>query len=367
MVKSSAVFGAFFKGKRVFITGHTGFKGSWLSVWLVQMGARVTGFALPPQTERDHFTVLGLDRRIDHHVGDIRNLEQLHQAMSASEPEIVFHLAAQPLVRLSYAEPKVTFETNVGGSVNLLEAVRQCASVRVLVYITSDKCYKNREWVWGYRENDELGGHDPYSASKACAELVFSAYLDSFFRSRADFGAASARGGNVIGGGDWASDRIVPDCIRALEKKEPIVVRNPEATRPWQHVLEPLNGYLLLAERLWLEPRKYSGPWNFGPGKESNRTVRELVEKALAVWGGGKALFGTPAETAQPHEAHFLHLNCDKAYQELGWRPTWAFERSVEETVRWYAAYLKGLNVWDLATKAIIEFENHRRASPHTA
>ncbi len=352
------MFREFFRDKKVFLTGHTGFKGSWLSAWLIQMGARLTGFALPPQSERDHFTVLGLERRMEHFIGDIRNFEQIRDAICAAAPEIVFHLAAQPLVRLSYAEPKTTFDTNVAGSVNVLEAVRHCPSVRVLVYITSDKCYKNREWAWGYRENDELGGHDPYSASKACAELVFNSYWDSFFASRSEFGAASARGGNVIGGGDWATDRIVPDCIRALEKSEAVAVRNPEATRPWQHVLEPLAGYLLLAERLASDQRKYSGAWNFGPGKESNRTVRELVEKTLSVWGSGKAAFGAPKGAAQPHEAHFLHLNCDKAYQELGWKSTWGFDQAVEQTIRWYRQWLGGGNAWELTGKTISRFEN---------
>ncbi|HSM98265.1 MAG TPA: CDP-glucose 4,6-dehydratase, partial [Gallionella sp.] len=239
-----------FRGKRVLVTGHTGFKGSWLALWLHQMGAHVLGYALPPERDDDHFNLLGLVRQIDHVVGDIRDHAAVRQAFERFQPEIVFHLAAQPLVRYSYAEPKLTFDTNVAGSVNILEAVRTTQSIKALVYVTSDKCYRNNEWIWGYRENDELGGHDPYSASKAAAELVFSSYQDSFFHARAGFGAATVRAGNVIGGGDWALDRIVPDAIRALRADKPVMLRNPNSTRPWQHVLEPLSGYLMIAANL---------------------------------------------------------------------------------------------------------------------
>ena len=347
----------FFKGKKVFITGHTGFKGSWLAVWLAQMGAKVTGFALPPKTERDHFVALDLARRIDHIEGDLRDHGQIHRALQQAAPEMVFHLAAQPLVRLSYAEPKLTFDTNVGGAVNLLESIRNCPSVRVLVFITSDKCYRNKEWAWGYRENDELGGPDSYSASKACAELVFSSYQESYFFKRPNFAAATAGPGNVSGGSDWALDRIVPDCIRALEKREPIQVRNPDATRPWQHVLEPLSGYLLLAQRLGSKDgQNFCGAWNFGPVKESNRTVRELVEKTLKIWRGGKAIMGEKNPAAL-HEAKFLHLNCDKAHQELGWSPTWHFDEGVENTIRWYHDWLQGAEAWKLTTAQIRAYE----------
>jgi CDP-glucose 4,6-dehydratase len=347
------MFDKFFKGKKVLVTGHTGFKGSWLSVWLMQMGAHVTGFALPPKTPRDHFVALGLAKRMRHIEGDLRDFKQIQRAIAKAEPEIVFHLAAQPLVRLSYAEPKLTFDTNVGGAVNLLEAIRGCPSVRTLVFITSDKCYRNKEWAWGYRENDELGGPEAYSASKACAEIVFSSYQESYFFQRAGFAAATARAGNVIGGGDWSLDRIVPDCIRALEKGRPINIRNPIATRPWQHVLEPLSGYLLLAQRLGSrDGKKFRGAWNFGPMKESNRTVRELVEKSLKVWGGGKASMAKKNPGAL-HEARFLHLNCDKAHQELGWSPTWHFDEGVEQTILWYRERLKRADAWELTTGQI--------------
>jgi CDP-glucose 4,6-dehydratase len=350
-------FEKFFKGKNVFITGHTGFKGSWLSVWLLQMGAQVTGFALPPQTSRDHFVALGLAKRMRHIEGDVRDAKQLHRAMTRAAPQIVFHLAAQSLVRPSYADPKLTFDTNVGGAVNLLEAVRACPSVRTLVFVTSDKCYRNKEWAWGYRENDELGGADPYSASKAAAENVFASYQESYFFKRTGFAAATARAGNVIGGGDWATDRIVPDCIRALEKHEPIGVRNPVATRPWQHVLEPLSGYLLLAQRLGSRGgERYRGAWNFGPTKESNRTVRELVEKTLKVWGSGKMVVARSRRNAV-HEARLLHLNCDKAQQELGWGPTWHFDDSVEHTISWYRERLKRTDAWTLTTGQIEAYQ----------
>jgi CDP-glucose 4,6-dehydratase len=351
------MFNNFFKGKKVFVTGHTGFKGSWLAVWLIQMGARVTGFALPPKTERDHFNALQLHKRVEHIEGDLRDHSQIQRAIQQAAPEIIFHLAAQPLVRLSYAEPKLTFDTNVGGAVNLLESIRHSPSVRVLVFITSDKCYRNKEWAWGYRENDELGGPDSYSASKACAELVFTSYQESYFFKRENFAAATARAGNVIGGGDWSADRIVPDCIRALETREPIRVRNPDATRPWQHVLEPLSGYLRLAETLGsANGNAYRSAWNFGPVKESNRTVRELVEKTLKIWRGGKAIMGEKNPAAL-HEAKFLHLNCDKAHQELGWSPTWHFDEGVENTIGWYRDWLKGADAWKLTSAQIRAYE----------
>lgn len=329
-----------FRGRRVLITGDTGFKGSWLSLWLAEAGADVYGFALPPEQADDHFNSLGLAARIQHQDGDIRDREQIGACFEKVQPEFVFHLAAQALVRRSYRDPKDTFDTNVGGSVNVLECVRQTPSVRVLLYITSDKCYLNREWIWGYRENDELGGHDPYSASKAAAELVFSAYADSFFHQRPDFGYASVRAGNVIGGGDWSEDRIVPDCLRALREGLPIVLRKPEATRPWQHVLEPLAGYLVLAAALGREPQKFSGAWNFGPNSDAARSVHDLVRGIIGAWGSGQ--INIQPSSSDPHEAGLLHLNCDKASHYLGWKPRWDFDRTVQETVAWYRAVASG-------------------------
>jgi CDP-glucose 4,6-dehydratase len=347
-----------YTGKRVLITGHTGFKGSWLATWLRLHGAQVTGYALPPKTAEDNFCRLGLADRVTHIEGNLLDLVKLSESIEKAKPEIIFHLAAQPLVRLSYSEPKLTFDTNVGGGVNLLEAVRGTSSVRALVFVTSDKCYRNDEWVWGYRENDALGGRDPYSASKACAELVFRCYQETYFASRKGFAAASARAGNVIGGGDFAEDRIVPDCIRALRAADPIRVRNPEATRPWQHVLEPLSGYLALGARLLeAEGRRFSGAWNFGPSKDSNRTVGELVSEIVKVWGSGE--MRVDRDPAAPHEAHFLHLNCDKACAELSWRPAWSFHEGVKATADWYRKVLReGRDAWEITASQIHDYES---------
>ena len=323
-----------FKGKRVLVTGDTGFKGSWLSLWLNKLGADVVGFALPPENDGDFFKSLGLDRLIHHIDGDIRDLQSLNNVFQEFQPEYLFHLAAQAIVRYSYQEPKLTFDTNVAGSVNVLEAVRNSKSLRSVIYVTSDKCYKNKEWDWGYRENDELGGKDPYSASKAAAEIVFSAYMDSFFNEAPKLGVASVRAGNVIGGGDWANDRIVPDCVRALKKNKPIVVRNPNATRPWQHVLEPLSGYLSLALKLYDEPKLFSGSWNFGPDGKCIRTVKSLVDEIINSWGNGEVK--NLDEINAPHEANTLRLNCDKSNQLLNWYPSWDFGKSVSETIHWY-------------------------------
>ncbi len=321
-------------GKRVLVTGDTGFKGSWLSLWLTRLGAEVIGFALPPEGERSLFDLLGLRQYVRHIDGDIRDLDQLMAPFADHKPDVVIHLAAQALVRTSYEEPKRTIDTNVGGSLNLLEAVRHTPSVKALVYITSDKCYLNKEWVWGYRETDELGGHDPYSASKAAAELIFAAYRASYFDARQGFGLATARAGNVIGGGDWARDRIIPDCIRALEAGRPVPVRNPHATRPWQHVLEPLSGYLSLASRLLERPKEFGGAWNFGPPVGSVRTVGELVKAAVSHWGHGS--FEIAAEAGAPHEARLLQLNTDRAAVDLGWAPRWSVDETIANTIGWY-------------------------------
>jgi CDP-glucose 4,6-dehydratase len=345
-------------GKRILVTGHTGFKGAWLCVALNELGANITGYALPPDRADSHFNLLGLEKIIGHVEGDIRDYGRLQQVFSDFKPEIVFHLAAQALVLRSYDEPKLTFDTNVAGSVNVLEAVRNTPSVRALVYVTSDKCYLNREWERGYRENDELGGHDPYSASKAAAEIVFSAYWNSFFARRDSFGASSVRAGNVIGGGDWAPDRIVPDCIRSLRDRLPIRLRSPASTRPWQHVLEPLSGYLSLATRLYHDPGAFSGVWNFGPQSSDIRTVRDLAEKIIAQWGGGSVEIDQSAPAF--HEARLLHLNCDKAHQLLGWQPRWNFDRTVAETVRWYREILAGTPAATITRQQIRDYYNSK-------
>jgi CDP-glucose 4,6-dehydratase len=343
-----------FRDKKVLITGDTGFKGSWLSYWLYYLGAEVFGFALPPEHEFDHFNVLGLKKIIRHKHGDVRSFARIKDFMEKTRPEFVFHLAAQPLVRRSYQEPLITFDTNVGGSVNILEAVRDTPSVKVVIMITSDKCYKNKEWCWGYRENDELGGKDPYSASKAAAELVFSAYYESFFAARPGFGAASVRAGNVIGGGDWSSDRIVPDCIKALIKNRPIRLRNPDATRPWQHVMEPLSGYLSLASHLYANPKYYGGSYNFGPDSGEMHTVQDLARELVEFWGKGSITI--ERKENDPSEAGLLHLNCDKAHRYLSWFPKWNFKKTVEQTVRWYKTVHEGSSARSITEEQIIEY-----------
>jgi CDP-glucose 4,6-dehydratase len=323
------------------ITGHTGFKGSWLAIWLKELGADVIGYSLDPPSEPSLFEATKLREKITHIHGDIRDLDRLMETFEKYQPEFVFHLAAQPLVRRSYEEPKLTFDTNVGGTVNVFEAVRKTSSVKVLVNITSDKCYENREWVWGYRENDPMGGHDPYSASKGCAELVFSAYLKSFFSPNAaqsrPIGAASARAGNVIGGGDWGADRLVPDCIRALSSKQPIGIRNPNAIRPWQHVLEPLGGYLLLGAALWQNPQKYSDAWNFGPEDSSHLTVAEMAERLIKYWGKGS--WNDLSDPQSLHEANLLKLNCDKAHAYLHWHSVLTIDECLQMTADWYKEF----------------------------
>ena len=340
----------FFKGKKVLITGDTGFKGSWLAFWLQKIGANVVGYALPPQNDSDHFNLLKLNEKITHIDGDILDFNTLNDVFQEHQPEFVFHLAAQALVRLSYDQPQLTFETNVTGTVNVLEAVKNCPSIKSVINVTSDKCYKNNEWVWGYRETDALGGHDPYSASKAAAELIFSSYFDSFFAHRTDIGLGTVRAGNVIGGGDWALDRIIPDCIKAISANKEITIRSPNATRPWQHVLEPLSGYMLLAIRLWQDPKRYNGAWNFGPEIASIRTVEVLAREVVKNYGRGKVeVFTDDAK----HEAGILHLNCDKANAKLNWHPTWGFTDTIQKTVQWYKGYLEKIDAVELTDNDI--------------
>lgn len=351
----SRVFG----GRRVFITGHTGFKGSWLAFLLNEAGANVMGFSLTPSTQVNHFDLLELDKKIKHVVGDVRDAALLSSTLNQFQPEFVFHLAAQALVRPSYDDPAATFSTNVMGSVNLLDAVRKCDSVRSLVYVTSDKCYENVEWIWGYRESDQLGGRDPYSASKAAAELVFSSYARSFFEQRPLLGTASARAGNVIGGGDWAVDRIIPDCMRAIACGESVCLRNPVATRPWQHVLEPIAGYLLLAARLYEEPTRWGGAWNFGPSTQEVRTVQNVAEVIISHIGKGRV--EVVQSPTQVHEARLLQLNCDKAQQLLGWHPRWDVDKTLEATALWYKAFMNGDNASDITRVQIKEFFSKER------
>ena len=333
------MFKDFYKDKRIFITGHTGFKGSWLSEWLLLLGANPVGYGLDPVTYPSLFNQLGLEKRVDHHISDIRNAGKLTKVLQAVHPDVVFHLAAQPLVRRSYHEPIVTYETNVLGTIYILEALRSVNKPCSVVIVTSDKCYENREWHFGYRENDPLGGHDPYSASKACAELVVQSYRKSYFETKSNpcVAIASARAGNVIGGGDWSEDRIVPDSIRALSKSQPISVRNPYSRRSWQHVLEPLSGYLLLGQLLYpghsTETEVLCGAYNFCPNVDSNRTVAYLVEKMLTWWPG---TWQDDSDPQTPHEAGLLNLTADKAWHNLQWRPVWDFDTTIQKTMQWY-------------------------------
>lgn len=346
---------AFWHGKTVFVTGHTGFKGGWLSLWLHRLGARVTGYALEPPTQPNLFEVAGLARSIDSIAGDVRDLKALRQSLLRAKPQFVFHLAAQALVRESYADPVDTYSTNVMGTVNVLEAVREAESVRATVIVTSDKCYENRERVRGYREDEAMGGHDPYSSSKGCAELVTAAYQRSFF-SRSGMPVASARAGNVIGGGDWGRDRLVPDALRAFSAGETLRVRNPEAVRPWQHVLDPLNGYLTLAERLWDEGLAYSGAWNFGPVDGDDRPVSWIVEELVRRWGDGATW--RIDEAPQPHESGLLKLDCSKAREQLDWHPRIDLGTALDWTVEWRRRHAAGEHVGKLTEEQISRFQD---------
>ena len=348
----------FWRGRRVFLTGHTGFKGAWLALWLQEMGAEVTGYALAPPTKPSLFDAANLSKDMHSIIGDIRDAETLTQSLREAHPEIVLHLAAQPIVRQSYVDPVETFSTNVMGLVNVFEAIRRIDSIRACVNVTSDKCYENREWAYGYRENDAMGGFDPYSSSKGCAELVTSAYRRSYFsvaNSSSRLALASARAGNVIGGGDWAADRLVPDILRAISSGQPVRIRNPSAIRPWQHVLEPLSGYLILAQRLSQEDGEVAAQgWNFGPSPEDTRPVEWIVEKIVQDWGGTASWERDPAPG--PHEAHFLSLDCHKANRELGWRPAWSIGRAIEKIIDWHRAYLAGEQMRCVTLRQINEY-----------
>lgn len=347
----------FWQGKRVFLTGHTGFKGAWLSLWLQTLGADVTGFALPPEG-RTLFVDGSVADGMHSIVGDLRDQAALSAALSAAKPDIVIHMAAQALVRRSYEDPVETYGTNLMGLVHLFEAVRRCNSVRAVLNVTSDKCYENREWVWGYREDEAMGGYDPYSSSKGCAELITSAYRRSFFHPddyrQHGVALASARAGNVIGGGDWAKDRLVPDIMRALMAHEPVTIRNPHAIRPWQHVLEPLGAYLSLAERLYDEGPAFAQGWNFGPDESDARPVQWIVETLTAAWGQNASwrLDGNSG----PHESHYLKLDCAKAKTRLGWVPRWRLSVALDRIVDWYRSVRDGADLRLITLSQIQEF-----------
>ncbi|MBF0179597.1 MAG: CDP-glucose 4,6-dehydratase [Magnetococcales bacterium] len=344
----------FWRGRRLFLTGHTGFKGSWLALWLRELGAEVTGYALEPPTRPSLFELARVAEGMESVIADIRDGEALAAAMVRAAPEVVIHMAAQPLVRASYRIPVETYATNVMGSVHLLEAVRRTPSVRAVINVTTDKCYENREWHWGYRENEPLGGYDPYSSSKACAELVTSAYRNSFFSAGHGVAVASARAGNVIGGGDWAEDRLLPDCVRAIMKGEPVVIRNPHATRPWQHVLEPLSGYLMLAQRLLEEGPRFASAWNFGPLDADARPVGWVAQRMCTLWGEGAEYRQEGGE--HPHEASFLKLDISKARAELGWHPRWDLETALASIVAWTKAHRAGARMDEICLEQIAAY-----------
>jgi len=340
------MFNGIYHNKSVLITGHTGFKGSWLALWLSTMGAKVTGYSLRPPTEPNHFDLLDLD--LNSIIGDIRDAKNLTEVFKQQQPEIVFHLAAQPIVSLSFKGPVETFSSNVMGTINVFEASRESGTVRAIVNVTSDKCYENREWPWGYREIDPLGGYDPYSASKGCSEIIASCWRNSFFNLE-HYGnshhtlLSSCRAGNVIGGGDWAVDRLIPDLMRAASQNSRVRIRNPHATRPWQHVLEPLSGYLLLGQRLLEGRKEFAEAWNFGPSEDGDATVEQFVGQVQKAWP--KIAYETGTVSNQPHEAGMLRLDCSKALAKLQWRPVWARKTAVEKTALWYRAFYESNEV----------------------
>lgn len=343
----------FWRGKRVLLTGHTGFKGSWLSLWLQAMRADLCGLSLLPPTTPNLFSEAKVGGGMKSVIGDIRDYETVRAVFAEFNPEIVIHMAAQPLVRLSYKDPIATYATNVMGTVHVLEAARHSGCVKAVVNVTTDKCYENKEWVWGYREDEPMGGYDPYSNSKGCSELVSSAFRQSFFQS-SGIALATARAGNVIGGGDWALDRLVPDILRAFESKEPVVIRNPHSTRPWQHVLEPLSGYLALTQRLYTEGQRFAEGWNFGPSDEDARPVQWIVERMVAEWGGESSWQIDGGQ--HPHEAHYLKLDISKARSKLGWTPRWTLEETLGRIIHWHKAWLAGENVSAVCLEQIKQF-----------
>ncbi|MDA3893042.1 MAG: CDP-glucose 4,6-dehydratase [Salinivirgaceae bacterium] len=351
---------SFYKGKRVFITGHTGFKGTWLCLLLNKMGAQVTGYALDPPTNPSLFEQTGIEKQITHLIGDVRDLEHLTKAMADTKPDIVIHMAAQPLVRESYKIPVETYAINVMGTVNMLEAVRQNKGIKAVVNVTTDKCYENQEWHWGYRESEPMGGYDPYSNSKGCSELVTASYRNSYFNKNTyeqhGIAVGSARAGNVIGGGDWADDRLIPDFIRAIIKGEQVQIRSPYAIRPWQHVLEPLTGYLTLAKALSEHGPEFAAGWNFGPNDSDAKNVEWITQRICKLWGNGASF--EVDKNPQPHEANYLKLDCSKAKAELAWVPIWNIETTLESIVEWTKAYLNKENLGSVCTTQIEKYFN---------
>ncbi len=351
-------FGRYYNGKRVLVTGHTGFKGSWLCIWLRELGADVLGFSLEPPSDPNNFTVCKLESKIGHTIGDVRDFDLLKKTFEEYKPDIVFHLAAQALVRKSYELPKPTMETNVLGTLNILEVVRSSSFIGSIIIVTSDKCYENREQLWGYKENDPMGGDDPYSASKGAAELVFRGYLRSFFQHRNSMGAATVRAGNVIGGGDWGKYRIVPDCVAALYQKKLVEVRNPTSIRPWQFVLEPLSGYLWLGVRLNENSKQFSSGWNFSPADTGAKSVRDLVEGIISEWGSGGWVDISHDNDHNLHETNWLRLSSDKARHSLPWSAILTFEENIQMTTKWYKYFYdyRNTNMYQFCVHQIREY-----------
>lgn len=345
----------FWKGKKVFITGHTGFKGSWLSLWLQSMGAEIKGFSLAPHTSPSLFYEANVGEKMESVFGDIRDKDCVFDSMIQFNPDVIFHMAAQPLVRASYREPIDTYSTNIMGTLNVLEGARYCSNLKAVVNVTTDKCYANNEWDWGYRENEPMGGFDPYSSSKACSELVTSAYRSSFFK-KSGIAVATARAGNVIGGGDWSEDRLIPDILNAFVNKKPVVIRNPNSIRPWQHVLEPLSGYLILAEKLFVNGQSFAEGWNFGPYDQDVQTVLWIVEKMTSDWNH-KENWKIDSDE-QPHEANYLKLDISKAKNLLGWKPSWDLTVTIDKIIKWHQSWISGTNAQALCLAQINEFQN---------
>ena len=342
----------FWQGKRVFLTGHTGFKGSWLSLWLTSLGATVKGYALSPPTMPSLFNEAKIDSIIDSQIGDIRHQDTLYNSMTTFNPDVLIHMAAQPLVRYSYNAPIETYEVNVIGTAKVLEVARSCINLKAIVNVTTDKCYENDGRSQGYKENDPMGGYDPYSSSKGCAELVASAYRRSFLQDQG-IGVASVRAGNVIGGGDWAEDRLIPDILRSFEKGRPVIIRNPKATRPWQHVLEPLSGYLILAQKLYENQNKYTEGWNFGPNKQDVKPVDWILDKMISKWPNSSWELDS---NSNPHEADFLKLDISKAESKLGWRPTWSLGQTLDKIIDWHQSWLNKEDTSVICIKEIAQF-----------